>query len=211
MTEMAEVYSPEAAGERPWSKMQGRFLNHAELVYQPGERDLAKAFFALLGFEVKELNLPTVLFGVDGLGQQDYSNNAIYASEVLPEQHALAEALRKALETPEIASLHQAFDARRRNEPQYFPHFGMRLSQQSQAEAIARIEALDDPRLEGRIALRVFGRDEPNVAAPGMIQAFIFTDIVSNATFPTGMVFELQVVADESQLLSRRGAAKAES
>jgi len=209
MTEMADVYSPDAAAERPWSEMKGRFLNHSELVYAPGERDVAMALFELLGFEVKDLGLASVIFGVDGPGQKDFSNNAIYASEMLPEQHALLEALRKAAAVPEIAPLLEAFETRRRHEPQWHPHFGMRLSVQAQADVLERIESLDDPRLKERVAVRVFGRGEPNPAAPGMIQAFIFTDIVYSGTLPPGMVFELQAISDESLLPSRRAQANA--
>jgi len=205
MTDRDDVYRPDAPNGRAWSEMEGRFLNHAELVYQPGERELVREFFALLGFEVKEFGLPTVVLGVDGPGQTDFSNNAIYVSEILPEQLALSQAVAKALESPENAALVAAFDERRRREPQYHPHFGMRLARQAQADILARIEALDDPRLKDRIHVRVFGLDEPNVAAPGYIQAFVFTDIVSvSTTVPSGLTFELQVVADQSQLLSRR-------
>jgi hypothetical protein len=209
VTDTAQVYSPDVA-ERRWSEMKGRFLNHAELVYAPGERELAMALFELLGFEVKDTGLRSVLFGVDGPGQTQFSNNAIYASEMMPEQHALAEALRKAAASPEIAPLFEAFESRRHEEPQWFPQFGMRLSEQAQADVLERIEALDDPRFKGRISVRVFGRgDELNAAAPGLRQAFVFTDIVFGATVPGGPVFELQVVVDESILPSRTSQAKA--
>ena len=198
----ARAFSPDAPDGRPWSQMQGRFLNHLELVYRPGDKDVAMRLFELLGFEVKDIGLHWILLGVDGPGQQDFSNNAFYASEVLPEQHALAEALGQATASPEIAPLLEAYESRRRRQPQMFPHFGIRLSAQAQADAIARIESLDDPQLKDRIAVRIFEPDDPETVAPGMRQAFIYTDIVFHAPMPTSMVLELQVVVEQEALLA---------
>jgi hypothetical protein len=175
--------------------MDGRFLNHVALVYQPGERGLAGKLFELLGCEVRDAGGAWISGAVDG-SEQDRSNNALFATEAAPEERAYSRQLAKATSQGDPAAGREQFEARRRRNPQRFSHFGIRMSEQEQANILARIEALDDPELEGRVEVRVFRPEDPDSVTPRMIRAFVFTDIVSFGPMPPGIVIELQVVID---------------
>ncbi len=69
-----------------------RRLNHVEMVYRPGERELATRVFELLGFRVSDDGGTWMFARIDpAIG--DVANNACYASEMTPEQWALEQAL----------------------------------------------------------------------------------------------------------------------
>ncbi len=188
------IYQPEASPRR-WSEMDGRFLNHVALVYQPGERAVARKLFELLGCDAREGSGPWLSGAVDD-SEPDRSNNALFATEVAPEELAFARQLAEVTSQGDLAAGREEFEARRKRNPQQFSHFGIRMSEQEQADIIARIEALDDPELEGRVEVRVFRPGDPDSYTPKMIQAFVFTDIVSLGMTPSGVAIELQVVID---------------
>jgi hypothetical protein len=192
--EGTEIYRPEASPRR-WSEMDGRFLNHVALVYQPGERGLAAKLFELLGCDVR-VGSGAWLSGAVDSSEQDRSNNALFATEAAPEEQAFVRQLAKAMSQGDLAASREEFEARRKRTPQQFSHFGIRVSEQEQADILARIEALDDPELEGRVEVRVFRPEDPDSFTARMIQAFVFTDIVSLGMMPPGMLIELQVVLD---------------
>ena len=73
-----------------------RLLNHVELVYRPGERELAKRFFELLGCRVMDTGGTFVSAMVDP-GVKDFVNNCFYASEVTEEQWRLDSELLRAV------------------------------------------------------------------------------------------------------------------
>jgi hypothetical protein len=191
--EGTEIYRPEASPRR-WCEMDGRFLNHVALVYQPGERGLVRKVFELLGCDVREGSGPWLSAGLDR-SEQDRSNNAVYATEIAPEERAFERKLAKATSQGDLAASREEFEARRKRNPQLFSHFGIRMSEQEQADILARIDALDDPELEGRVEVRVFRPGDPDSFSPKLIQAFVFTDIVSLGMMP-GILIELQVVID---------------
>ncbi len=64
---------------------KGRFLNHAELVYRPGERKLVSRVFEALGCVAVETGGPYLVIQINP-GQGDFLNNVLYASEVSAEQ-----------------------------------------------------------------------------------------------------------------------------
>ena len=69
-----------------------RRLNHVEMVYRPGERELARRVFELLGLRVSDDGGTWMFARIDpAIG--DVANNACYASEMTPEQWALEQAL----------------------------------------------------------------------------------------------------------------------
>jgi hypothetical protein len=174
----------------------GRFLNHVELVYRPGERALAARLFELLGFSVKDSGGRWISFAADGPGQTDLSNNAVYASEIEPEAEAFAAALYNAAPESGLGAARDALVASRSRQPQLHPHFGLRLPVEEQSRIVTRLEAIDDPELRGRVDVRVFRPEDPDSVAPGMVQVFVYTDIVGFATAPLGMLMELQAVVD---------------
>jgi hypothetical protein len=192
--EATEIYRPEGSPRR-WSEMDGRFLNHVALVYQPGERRLVGKLFGLLGCDVRDGNGAWLSGAVD-CSEQDRSNNALFATEAAPEEQAFVQELAKAMLQDDLATCREALDARRKRNPQQFSHFGIRMSEREQGEVLARIEALDDPELEGRIEVRVFRPGDPDSFTSRMIQAFVFTDLVSLGMMPPGILIELQVMLD---------------
>jgi hypothetical protein len=178
-----------------------RRLNHVEMVYRPGERELAGRVFELLGMRVLDRGGTWFTSLVDP-AVADFSNNACYASEVTPEQWELEQSLAAAITSDEgasgdgdVGSTARGYLERLRAEPQRSFHFGIRFHQRDDFDAtLDRVRAVDDdPELKGRVSLvRVFHPDEPGAAAPNMIQAFVQTDVVAAGLLAFGQHVELQ-------------------
>ena len=64
---------------------QGRLLNHVELLYRPGERQLTGQVFEILGCGVVESGGPYLVRPIVA-GSEDTTNNVIYPSAVTPDQ-----------------------------------------------------------------------------------------------------------------------------
>ena len=176
-----------------------RRLNHVEMVYRPGERELATRVFELLGLRVSDNGGPWMFAHIDpAIG--DAANNACYASEMTPEQWALEQALAAVIaedpdETPGVGTAAVGYLGRLRGEPQRSFHFGIRLFDREDFDAtLDRIRAAEnDPDLAGRVALiGVYHPDEPGALAKGMIQAFVRTDVVAAGLLAFGQHVELQ-------------------
>ena len=105
----------------------GRALNHVELVYRPGERELAGKVFSLLGCRPHDSG-GTFLTSFVEPDEGDLCNNAVYCSEVTPEQWELECALTSAIagDGP-VAGAARAYLDRLRGEPQRSTHFGIRV------------------------------------------------------------------------------------
>jgi hypothetical protein len=173
-----------------------RRLNHVEMVYRPGERELAGRVFEVLGLRVLDRGGTWFTALVDP-EVADFSNNACYASEVTPEQWALEQSLADAIAdgTDEVGGTARGYLERLRTEPQRSFHFGIRFHERDDFDAaLERVRAVDDdPELKGRVSLvRVFNPDEPDAAAPNMIQAFVQTDVVAAGVLAFGQHIELQ-------------------
>jgi hypothetical protein len=180
-----------------------RQLNHVEMVYRPGERELAARVFELLGLRVIDHGGEWFFSLVDP-AVADVANNACYASQVTAEQWALEQALATTIEAADdagtgdaavVGSAARAYLDRLRAEPQRSFHFGIRYYERADFDAtLDRIRAADDdPELAGRVALSgVYHPDEPGALAPNMIQAFVRTDVVSAGLLAFGQHVELQ-------------------
>ncbi len=175
-----------------------RRLNHVEMIYRPGERELARKLFEVLGLKVVDRGGTWFTAHIDPQAP-DHSNNVWYASEVTPEQWALELALAEALGSdsghPVVTTAHAYLD-RLRSEPQRSFHVGIRISDRSDYEAtLDRLRSIadTDAELAGRVALLgVYHPDEPGVYVPNMIQAFVRTDIVAAGLLAFGQHIELQ-------------------
>jgi len=174
----------------------GRAINHVELVYRPGERALAARVFELLGCRPNDRG-GTFLTSFVEPTEDDFCNNAVYASEVTPEQWALDCALADALTTGgPVADAAQHYLDRLREEPQRSTHFGIRVPDRARFDSI--IEGLreagdNDPELKGRVTVSaVFAPGDPGSLTDAMIQAFVHTDVVAAGLLTLGQHFELQ-------------------
>jgi hypothetical protein len=164
---------------------QPRHLNHIEMVHGPGERHLAIRVFELLGgrLSVSATGTPIALDVASQLVGRFPHDNAIYVSEITPEQWKFEQSLRATLQKDDrLRLLHESYVANVRDQPQKSFHFGIRF------EAIN--EAGADTDLKGRMA--VSGVYRPGTYTTSMTQAFVWTDIVASGLLLTGQHIELQ-------------------
>lgn len=170
-----------------------RRINHVEMVYRPGERALAAAFFELLGMRVTDRGGRWFTALADPAGT-DGSDNACYASEVTPAQWVLEQTLTEADGDPVgVAAL--AYREQLRAEPQSSFHFGVRFLDRTDFDAtLERVRAAETAGpLAGRVALAgVFDPAAPGALAPNMVQAFVRTDVIAAGLLAFGQHVELQ-------------------
>lgn len=173
---------------------KGRFLNHAELVYRPGERKLVSRVFEALGCVAIETGGPYLVIQIDP-GQGDFLNNVLYASEVSAEQWTFETLLQKQIgSSGELAAAYGAYEALRTAQPQRTTHFGIRMASAAELEqTLERIASLKDPELDGRLQLSgVFRPGDPGALSDALIQAFVRTDVCASGLISLGQHIELQ-------------------
>jgi len=172
-------------------------LNHVELVYRPGERELAARVFALLGCRPVDRG-GTFFTSFVEPAETDFSNNVFYASEVTPEQWCLEQALDETIRADNgpVASTTRVYLERLRREPQRSFHFGVRYPSLDALETTcSAIRSVDrtDPGLAGRIEVSgVFHPGGPGAYTDTMVQAFVHTDVVAAGLLVLGQHIELQ-------------------
>jgi hypothetical protein len=170
----------------PW----GHRLNHVELVYRPGERERTKKIFETLGLLVTDTGGPYLNIDIDPSSPAGY-NNVVFASEVTPQQWAFEQQLQQSIASGgEMANSFGAFQANMQEVPYLSTHFGIRLSLDDMEATVARLEALDDPDLEGRLSISAqFG---PGSLTPTLLQAWVKTDVFAAGLITVGQHIELQ-------------------
>lgn len=176
---------------------KSRILNHVEMLYQPGERQLAITAYQALGCKVTRTESATMVVHVSPDGD-DTSNNVLYASEVAPEQWELEQALKRVTKKdPELARTYATYMERYRSRPHGITHFGIRYSSAEQLEAALAIMEKDlDQALKDRFRVtRVYHPQNPDARSKITIQAFITTDIIAAGFFTFGQLIELQAKA----------------
>ena len=170
-------------------------LNHSEMVYRPGDRDAARAFFETMGMTVSELpDFPWLIISVDpNLGQGD---NVMYAQESTPAQQNLEKKLDSLLAADsELKDLLERYQKIRRAHPQYVFHFG--ASTPTHEDWQQRVDKLQEanenhPLLKGRIEMYVYEPGVPGALGP-LSQAFIHSDIIQCGPSQIGpILFDLQ-------------------
>ena len=171
------------------SPQLSRLLTHVELLYRPGERDLASRFLALLGCESVDRGGHWFTSFVEPSAERDYATNVLYASEVGEEQWALEQAIHGL----EAGAIHRAA---MRAEPQKSTHFGIRVASEAVLSDIVervRRAASEDPTFRGRVAVDgIYRPGDPGAIAPNMVQAFVWTDIVAAGLLTLGQHIEMQ-------------------
>ena len=194
----------------------GRLVNHIEILYQRGERELAKRFFALLGCTIVDTQTDSgsgssILFVYPEPTCQDRLNNVVYLSEVRQPQYELEQILHARLaEDAELRDAVAKYDYKARHEPHGVTHFGLRYPTFDDLEAvIARFEGELPDDMQGRVEITAVRPGDPRSFTDELIQAFVRTDIVCAGLFPFGQLIELQAqrVTASTEAFTRQVAA----
>ncbi|MFT3865128.1 MAG: hypothetical protein QM729_12705 [Solirubrobacterales bacterium] len=168
-------------------------INHVEMIFRPGEREAARAFFETMGFAVSDFG-PWLVVNVDPENANGI-DNVMYASEPVPAQQRFEEELREALGAHDGASAAlEHYREVRVAHPQFNFHFGASLpTREIWEERTGRVReaAADHPLLKGRVDVAVFNPGDPGSVGP-IHQTFLLTEILSTGTLQTGLIFELQ-------------------
>jgi len=183
-------------------------LNHAEMLYRPGERAHAQAFFETMGFGVTDLpGGPWLVITVDP-EKGPSPENVMYANEPTPAQLNFEAAFQKACENDaELADSLDRYKKIRRKHPQYVFHFGASLPTHEDWQQ--RLEALREanrshPPLKGRLDIKVSEPGLPDALGP-LSQAFIYQDILAYGPFSiTPMLFDMQWIPPMDDLMKTR-------
>lgn len=171
------------------------FLNHVEMVYAPGGRETARAFFELLGFTVRDTG-HWLTIAVEPSEAANWADNTLYAQEATPAQLRFEDEFAKAIESN--SALSEALDHYkdvRRAHPQLHFHWGIHLPSHEDWEArVARVReaAESHPVLKGHVEALVFEPEKNPHAISPQSQAFIRTDVLAAEGFPFGLEIELQ-------------------
>lgn len=177
----------------------GRLVNHIEILYQRGERELAKAFFAFLGCTIVDTATDSgtgssILFVYPEPTCQDRMNNVVYLSEVRQPQFELEQILQARIaDDVELRDAIAKYDHKARHEPHGVTHFGLRYPSFEDLEAvIARMEHDLPAEMRDRVEITAVRPGDPRSFTDELIQAFVRTDIVCAGLFPFGQLVELQ-------------------
>ena len=168
-------------------------LNHAEMVYRPGERALARAYWELLGFEVAEFG-PWLAIIVDPAVGRDPANQ-MFCNEATPAQQKFESTIeRLRIADPDATAAYEHYLEVRRAHPQFSFHFGALVpTHELWQDRVDRFKDAREnhPTLAGRLDVFTLEPGDPG-AIGGLSQAFFHTDVISTGTFGVGLVFEMQ-------------------
>lgn len=182
-----------------FSGYDGKALNHLEVLYQRGERELAMDFFRLLGCtpvptpQMNETGSTYICVHPDE-NDQDGMNNVLYLSEIREPQLKLEQAVRAAAEKDaDLAAALARYRERARRLPYGIPHFGLRFPSFASIEPVLEaLVSVSEPAMKDRVHVTTIRPDNEAALAQDLIQAFVYTDIVANGFFCFGQVIELQ-------------------
>ena len=177
----------------------GKGLNHVELLYQRGERDLASNFLRMLGCaivptsQINETGSTYIVVHPDP-SDTDGLNNVLYLSEIRAAQWELESLIVLRLDKDEeLAEALDAYKTKARTKPHGIPHFGLRFpSFESIEPVLEALESCDDPALKNRFSVSVVRPGDPGALYFDIIQAFVYTDVVATGPFYLGQLIELQ-------------------
>lgn len=180
-----------------FTQYDGHFLNHAELLHRPGERQLAVQLFETLGFSVvdvtKDFGASSTYMGVfAGAGARDSLNNVLYLTEIreLPQlEHVLQ---RRMQHDDELRAAFEQYDQARKK-PGNVMHFGLRYAGFEEFQTVVdRLQHRCPTELAGRVTLYPPFPIKLPVLGAEIVQAFIYTDVIGGGAFPFGQLIELQ-------------------
>ncbi len=180
-----------------YSGYNGKGLNHVELLYQRGDRELAVELMEMLGCtaiptsQVNETGSTYICIHPDD-DDQDPVNNVLYLSEIRAPQHDLEEVLKSTIsrDTP-LSEVVEAYRHRARTLPYGIPHFGLRFPNFESIEPVLdRLENCTNPALTEHMSVMVLRPGDDAALTDNLIQAFVYTDIVATGLFCLGQVIE---------------------
>ena len=181
------------------TEYQGRLLNHVEVLYQRGERDLAVRLFEALGCTVVDTSRDagtgsTIMCVYPEETEQDRLNNVIYLSEVRQPQWELEQVLAgRVRDDAELRAALERYDTKARTAPHGITHFGLRYpSFEALEEVIDQLQHGLPPELEGRVVVDPVRPGDARSMTDELIQAFVRTDVVCAGLFAFGQLIELQ-------------------
>ena len=182
-----------------YSGYDGKGLNHVEVLYQRGERELAMELTRMLGCtpiptpQMNETGSTYICVHPDD-EDRDGMNNVLYLSEIRAPQHDLEQCLReKFAADDELSDRVQAYRHKAEHLPYGIPHFGLRFpSFESIEPVLERLESCSDPAMKDRVKLLAIRPGDPEALTSNLIQAFVYTDIIATGLFCLGQVIELQ-------------------
>ena len=167
----------------------GRLLNHIEILYQRGERELAKQFFEFLGCTIVDTATDSgtgssILYVYPEPTCQDRMNNVCYLSEIREPQWELEQLLAARLkDDAELREAIATYDDKARHHPHGITHFGLRYPSFDALEVV-----IDN--LENKLPAEMVARVSVAVVRPGDPRSM--TDVVCAGLFPFGQLIELQ-------------------
>lgn len=173
----------------------GPFVNHVNMVYPPGQREAAHAFFETLGFRVLDTP-PWLTVAVDPEETENWADNTLYAQEAVPAQKRFEERLARLIESDsELKADLERYKEVRRAHPQLAYHWGIHVP--TYADWERRVAAIQEaarthPLLQDRVEAIVFEPGKNPAAISTQAQAFIRTDVLAAEGFFFGLEIELQ-------------------
>jgi hypothetical protein len=182
-----------------YSGYKGKGLNHVELLYQRGDRELAVELLEMLGCtavdtpQVNETGSTYICVHPDE-NDQDPVNNVLYLSEIRAPQHELEVVLKETIARDKaLGEVVTAYRHRARTLPYGIPHFGLRFPDFDSIEPVLqRLENCGNPAMAGRMSVMALRPGDAQALTGNLIQAFVYTDIVATGLFCLGQVIELQ-------------------
>jgi hypothetical protein len=179
-----------------------RRLNHVEFVHRPGERELVRTLFDLLGIETRLAMGGRTLIGVIDPPTFNPADNENYIAggEVDPEQWRFDQALAEAVRREPLADAFNGYMSLLERKPPRGMHFGVNFSTLEAWEAaVARVADVEAraPSIARRVRLlKAFRPDDPEPLSP-VHQAFIWTDIIASGSLALGQRIELAALVGD--------------
>jgi hypothetical protein len=178
---------------------QGGLLNHLNLSYRPGDRELALELIKAIGLTVVETKFTdmTLISAYPNAEDMNGDSNVIFLLELPAHQAKLDAVIRKKAESdPELAEALDSCRERARGSPDRGSHIGIRCTSNAALDAILdHLSTGVSKELGERITVVEMPRHEPVAGFPNDIrQIFVHTDVVLTGATAMGQNIELQAL-----------------
>lgn len=171
------------------------FINHVEMVFPPGDREAARAFFEAMGFQVQDTP-PWLTVAVEPAEAANWADNTLYAQEAIPAQMRFEKEFARIIDSdPELSEALDHYKSVRRAHPQVSYHWGVHIpTYEEWQKRVAQVQeaAEHNPLLKDRVEVLVFEAGKNPAAISTQAQAFVRTDVLAAEGFTFGLEIELQ-------------------